>query len=202
MKIDIHFSLIAAAVTYIMWMSVGEDKIKKMEGKKIEDDDHKKRKGYWRVDCQSASKGKNKIFFLHNILISFSGLFLGLLCLVGGIIIIIIFFVMKDSDEFRGEMFWIYYGAEIVILTFAIMASVGAFVQIQKLSHSFNKPYKLDNLLSSITVFGSYVYAIFGILSSIISLFGPDGDLDIHSVLVFVQCALLLIQVSCQSKFF
>ena len=108
---------------------------------------------------------------------------------------------MKDSDEFRGEMFWIYYGAEIVILTFAIMASVGAFVQIQKLSHSFNKPYKLDNLLSSITVFGSYVYAIFGILSSIISLFGSDGDLDIHSVLVFVQCALLLIQVSCQSKF-
>ena len=38
-----------------------------------------------------------------------SGLFLGLLCLVGGIIIIIIFFVMKDSEEFRGEMFWIYY---------------------------------------------------------------------------------------------
>lgn len=57
MKIDIHFSLIAAAVTYIMWKSVGEDKIKKMEGKKLEDDDFKKRKGYWRVDCQSASKG-------------------------------------------------------------------------------------------------------------------------------------------------
>ena len=57
MKIDIHFSLIAAAVTYIMWKSVGEDKIKKMEGKKLDDDDFKKRKGYWRVDCQSASKG-------------------------------------------------------------------------------------------------------------------------------------------------
>ena len=58
MKIDIHFSLIAAAVTYIMWQSVGEDKIKKMEGKKLEDEDSmKKRKGYWRVDCQSASKG-------------------------------------------------------------------------------------------------------------------------------------------------
>ena len=58
MKIDIHFSLIAAAVTYIMWKSVGEDKMKKIEGKKIDDDDFKKRKGYWRVDCQSASKGK------------------------------------------------------------------------------------------------------------------------------------------------
>ena len=60
-----------------------------------------------------------------------SGLFLGLLCLVGGIIIIIIFFVMKDSEEFRGEMFWIYYGAEIVIMSFAILASVGAFVQVR-----------------------------------------------------------------------
>ena len=37
---------------------------------------------------------------------------------------------MKDSEEFRGEMFWIYYGAEIVIMTFAIIASVGAFVQV------------------------------------------------------------------------
>jgi len=179
----VEYSLIAAAVTYIMWKSVGEDKIKKMEGKKLDDDDFKKRKGYWRVDCQSASKG----------------LFLGLLCLVGGIIIIIIFFVMKDSEEFRGEMFWIYYGAEIVILTFAIVASVGAFVQIQKLSHSYNKPYKLDNLLSSITVFGSYVYAIFGVLSSLVSILNPQGDLNIQSVLVFVQCALLLVQVSSQS---
>ena len=131
---------------------------------------------------------------------TYLGLFLGLLCLVGGIIIIIIFFVMKDSEEFRGEMFWIYYGAEIVILTFAIVASVGAFVQIQKLSHSYNKPYKLDNLLSSITVFGSYVYAIFGVLSSLVSILNPQGDLNIQSVLVFVQCALLLVQVSSQSK--
>ena len=64
MKIDIHFSLIAAAVTYIMWKSVGEDKIKKMEGKKLDDDDFKKRKGYWRVDCQSASKGTHYNFIL------------------------------------------------------------------------------------------------------------------------------------------
>ena len=86
-KIELHFSLIAAAVTYIMWKNVGNDKIQKMEGggKKLKSADSnvrmdpKKQRGYWRVDCQSASKG----------------LFLGLLCLVGGIIILIIFFVMK-----------------------------------------------------------------------------------------------------------
>ena len=57
-----------------MWRSVGEDKIKKMEGKKIDEvgsigssvsfllltlqePNGKKRRGYLRVDCQSASKG-------------------------------------------------------------------------------------------------------------------------------------------------
>ena len=68
----------------------------------------KKRRGYLRVDCQSASKG----------------LFLGLLCLVGGIIILIIFFVMKDSPEYKGQMFWIYSGAEIVIFTLSIFIGV------------------------------------------------------------------------------
>ena len=107
-KIELHFSLIAAAVLYIMWKNVGQEKIHRIEGKSMKEDpnpmDSKKRRGteknysqflyqfwkfffvsgYWRVDCQSASKG----------------LFLGLLCLVGGIIILIIFFVMKVSITF------------------------------------------------------------------------------------------------------
>merc|ERR1712223_1915383 len=146
-KIDIHFSLIAAAVTYIMWRSVGDDKIKKMEGKKIDEEPSgKKRRGYLRVDCQSASKG----------------LFLGLLCLVGGIIILIIF------------------------------SALAAFVQIQKLSHSFNVPYDLDTLLSSITVTGSYIYGVFGMLASIFSIS------ETRSMVVFAQCALLVIQVTMQ----
>merc|ERR1711981_1170599 len=100
-----------------------------MEGKRLHKEDNgtldvKKRRGYWRVDCQSASKG----------------LFLGLLCLVGGIIILIIFFVMKDTPEFADEMFWIFSGAELAILTLAIVGCVGGFIQVQKLSHSFQKP--------------------------------------------------------------
>ena len=103
-KIELHFSLIAAAVTYIMWKHVGDDHINSANTtdanaeKKLKELDAaaaaanvgpngtKKRgsaTGYWRVDCQSASKG----------------LFLGLLCLVGGVIILIIFFVMKVRKE-------------------------------------------------------------------------------------------------------
>ena len=130
------------------------------------------------MDCQSASKG----------------LFLGLLCLVGGIIILIIFFVMKDSPEYKGQMFWIYSGAEIIILTLSIISALAAFVQIQKLSHSFNVPYDLDTLLSSITVTGSYIYGVFGMLAAVFSIS------ETRSVVVFVQCALLVIQVTMQGE--
>ena len=130
------------------------------------------------MDCQSASKG----------------LFLGLLCLVGGIIILIIFFVMKDSPEYKGQMFWIYSGAEIIILTLSIISALAAFVQIQKLSHSFNVPYDLDTLLSSITVTGSYIYGVFGMLASVFSIS------ETRSMIVFAQCALLVVQVTMQGK--
>jgi len=173
----VEYSLIAAAVTYVMWRSVGQDKMHKLEGKKLdeEESDHKKRK-YWRVDCQSASKG----------------LFLGLLCLVGGIIILIIFFVMKDNPEFKGQMFWIYSGAEILILSLCAIASLAGFVQIQKLSHSFTSPYDLDDLLSTMTLTGSYIFAIFSILAAIMSIN------QLTSMVVFSQNALLLVQVTLQ----
>ncbi len=87
LKLELHFSLIAAAVAYVMWRSVGKMKkagdFQSRLHKHINDDmhtlDHHRPKSYWRVDCQSASKG----------------LFLGLLSLVAGIVILIIFFVMK-----------------------------------------------------------------------------------------------------------
>jgi hypothetical protein len=177
----VEYSLIAAAVTYIMWKNVGNDKIQKMEGKKfpkeVDQIDSKKRR-YWRVDCQSASKG----------------LFLGLLCLVGGIIILIIFFVMKDTPEFADEMFWIFSGAELVILSLASVGCIGGFIQVQKLSHSFQKPYELDTLLSTVTTMGAYFYAIFSMIAA--GVFLPT--LDTKTIMVFTQSALLFIQVTFQ----
>ena len=90
--------------------------------------------------------------------------------------------------------FQIYSGAEIIILTLSIISALAAFVQIQKLSHSFNVPYDLDTLLSSITVTGSYIYGVFGMLASLFSIS------ETRSVVVFVQCALLVIQVTMQGK--
>lgn len=91
LKLELHFSLIAAAVAYVMWRSVGklkkngeyQSRLHKHIATDIHTLDHHRPKSYWRVDCQSASKG----------------LFLGLLSFVAGIIVLIIFFVMKVSPQ-------------------------------------------------------------------------------------------------------
>ena len=83
---------------------------------------------------------------------------------------------------------------EIIILALSIISALAAFVQIQKLSHSFNVPYDLDTLLSSITVTGSYIYGVFGMLASIFSIS------ETRSMVVFAQCALLVIQVTMQGE--
>ena len=93
-------------------------------------------------------------------------------------------------------MFWIFTGAEIAILTLAIVACVTGFVQIQKLSHSFRKPYDLDNLLSNVTIVGAYIYAIFSIISAGVTV----HTLETKNIIVLIQNILLLIQVSCQGK--
>ena len=94
-------------------------------------------------------------------------------------------------------MFWIFTGAEIAILTLAIFGCVGGFVQVQKLSHSFRQPYDLDELLASVTIVGAYIYAIFSMIAASVSILAA---LDTKTLLVFIQNALLLVQVSCQGK--
>ena len=80
-------------------------------------------------------------------------------------------------------MFWIFTGAEIAILSLAIIGCVSGFVQIQKLSHSFRKPYDLDNLLSSVTIVGAYIYAIFSIIAAGINI----ETLDTKNIVVMIQ---------------
>lgn len=84
----------------------------------------------------------------------------------------------------------------MLILTFAIVGCIGGFIQVQKLSHSFQKPYELDKLLSSVTIFGVYIYAIFSLIASGVRL----PTMDTKTIVVFVQNCLLLLQVSFQGN--
>ncbi len=93
-------------------------------------------------------------------------------------------------------MFWIFSGAEIAILSLAAVGCIGGFVQVQKLSHSERRPYDLDKLLSSVTIVGAYIYAIFGMIAAGVNL----ASLDTKTIVVFLQNVLLFFQVSLQGE--
>ena len=45
-------------------------------------------------------------------------------------------------------MFWIFSGTEMTILALSAIGCIGGFVQVQKLSHSFQRPYDLGLFLN------------------------------------------------------
>ncbi|XP_032795796.2 proton channel OtopLc isoform X1 [Daphnia magna] len=191
LKLELHFSLIAAAVAYIMWRSVGQLKKNGVFQSRLHkqltsvpDDinntlDPHRPKGHWRVDCQGASKG----------------LFLGLLSLVAGIIVLIIFFVMKDNVDFRPDLFWLCTGTQVTVLALATVFNAIGFIQLPKLSLSLHKPLHLDVLLANITTYGVFIYAIFGLIV------GGTNLSDQKHVMIFVSNGLLLIQATMQGMF-
>jgi hypothetical protein len=64
MKVEIHFSLIAAAVTYVMWKNVGKAKAKRDLGMKalISDDDtlDARKRGHFRVNIFYLFQSKSR----------------------------------------------------------------------------------------------------------------------------------------------
>ncbi|KAB7507247.1 Otopetrin-1 [Armadillidium nasatum] len=175
----IQYSLIAASVTYIMWCNVGKERLRKLGNscKAISESSIEKRsKGHWKVDCRSSSKG----------------LFLGLLVLVGGIVILIIFFVMKNQNDFRENLFWMSNGTMMIIFSLSIIATIFGFIQIPKLSVTTTQPLDLDRLLLSVTVIGVYIFSIFGMIVGGIEYNNSE------KLATFCSNTLLLIQVSLQ----
>ncbi|CAG0923573.1 unnamed protein product [Notodromas monacha] len=181
LKVEIHFSLIAAAVTYVMWKNVGKAKAKREIGMKslLSGDDtlDSRKRGHFRVDCQSSSKG----------------LFLGLLCLVGGIVVLIIFYVMKEHVDDKEQLYMMYGVTQVTIVALGAVAAFLGLFQLPRLALSGKKPMDLDRLLASTVVIGVYVFAIFGVIVGLSNI----DDLS-HSLLVGLQGAQIL-QVSLQS---
>jgi len=128
--------------------------------------------GSWAVDCGGASKG----------------LFLGLLCLVTGIVVIIIFLVVKEEEDFPAEtVFWMTSGTLMAILTITFWMTVGGLVQIRKLSIVGRSMTHLDSILTTVTVLGVQLYTVFGIMVGAVGIITDDGIVPEGQLLTSVQ---------------
>ncbi|XP_054261038.1 proton channel OtopLc-like isoform X2 [Macrosteles quadrilineatus] len=202
----IQFSLIAAGVTYVMGRNVGRDRISKKKSfhKKAfinNNNNNNNNNGVCKsanncdmdphymnpqIDCTGASKG----------------LFLGILCLVAGIVVIIIFLVVKDDEGFPSEtLFWMITGTLAGILAISCIMTILGLVQIRKLSLTGRGPTTLDSLLSTATLSGVQLYSVFGVVvgaATVAVAANHSREQRTHAMLLIVS-GLQLVQSAAQS---
>ncbi|XP_071559378.1 proton channel OtopLc isoform X2 [Temnothorax americanus] len=175
----VQFSLIAAAVTFVMGQNVGRSRLTKQKFHGSKD-----LSSHSRVGCDGSSKG----------------LFLGILCMVAGIVVILIFLVVREDENFpSATLSWLTCGTLIGILTLSSLMTASGLVQVRQISVVMRAPAALDSLLSNVSLFGVQLYSVFTIVVCACSLAMSDQDetedtrarhimLLSMSILQLVQC--------------
>ncbi|XP_063992249.1 proton channel OtopLc-like [Diachasmimorpha longicaudata] len=183
----VQFSLIAAAVTFVMGQNVGKSRYS-----------HKPQKfhgikdvaSHTRIGCDSSSKG----------------LFLGILSMTAGIVVILIFLVVREDDNFPpATLSWLTTGTLIGILALSGMMTASGLVQVRQMSIVSRTPPSHDNILSNLSLFGVQLYCVFTIVVCCCALVSRkmedqiDGDTRSRYVMLLTASVLQLVQCFAQS---
>ncbi|KAG1693948.1 Proton channel OtopLc [Nymphon striatum] len=97
------------------------------------------RRYYFRIDCRGSSKG----------------LFAGLFLLIGNIIVIVLFYVLRSKEEYEFQVYLATLGSYGIILLLGIIGvTIGYFTVRNGLSESFHRKSRIDSLLSSVSLTG------------------------------------------------
>ncbi|XP_058800894.1 proton channel OtopLc-like isoform X2 [Phymastichus coffea] len=157
----VQFSLIAAAVAFVMGRNVGRS------GRLLRKKLHGARDAPGaRLGCDSSSKG----------------LFLGILCMVAGIVVILIFLVIREDEHFTpATLSWLTCGSLAGILSLSSLVTCSGLLQVRRMSVVSAAPAQLDSLLSNVALFGVQLYSVFTIVvcaCSLHSLEDADGRAD------------------------
>lgn len=149
----IKFSWLGCAIFYTIWSSLSnrrssyssdKDDNFSMAAKKLKTDTFSTytktgRRHYFRIDCRGSSKG----------------LFAGLFLLVGNIIVIVLFFVLRTKKEFEYQIYFATIGSYGAMLLLAVIAvTIGYIVIRNNLSESFYRKNKIDDVLSTVNLTG------------------------------------------------
>ncbi|XP_059480652.1 proton channel OtopLc-like isoform X2 [Neocloeon triangulifer] len=178
----VQFCVISAAVTYVMGLKVGQRRHIFKGGSKGSSSSCS-----GSVDCNSSSRG----------------LFLGLLCVVAGVVVIIVFFVVKGDPNFPQHLpFWLSIGTQGSILALAAALSLVGIAQVRRLASSACEPPRIDRLLSKVSAFGVVSYSIFSLAAGVgrvLEMQRTDAPEDGRAGALIAYCAVQLLHVALQS---
>lgn len=177
----VQYSLIAAAMVYIFWQNPDWDHRSKRtssyEGDKPEDP--KKAAPKKKIDCKGSSKG----------------LFLGLLVLVAGLIIMILFFVLNKDHDLGFDTLFAVIVMHCGVLGTSTMAVMLGLCQIQHLRFRFRRSRRLSDLVQGSAVLSVFA---FGTVSMIV---GGTDLFDTKMMVLFIDGALMVFHAAIQSLF-
>ncbi|XP_014483556.1 PREDICTED: uncharacterized protein LOC106749032 isoform X3 [Dinoponera quadriceps] len=186
----IEYSLIGAAVIYVMWKHIGrhprwphqaeadlERRLEAMLSRRAVALAHA---GHARVDCVGASKG----------------LFFGLLLLVGSLICLILFFVLIHHPELGLLAIYLADVSHCVLMALSIVAIIVGFIRVQSLKFKAEEQSDLNDILLRVSAFGLFVYAVFSVIAGSLAAFTHEPNL-----LVMVTGLLSVAQVVLQMLF-
>ncbi|XP_068627618.1 proton channel OtopLc isoform X2 [Battus philenor] len=204
----IEYSLIGAAVIYVMWKHIGrypsvandEDLERRLEAvlSRRAAALAAAQRGN-RVDCAGASKG----------------LFCGLLLLVASLICLILFFVLIRHQELKRLSIYLADVSHCALMVLSILAILIGFIRGRKLKWSANPPScteplrrvqslkfrseeqsDLNDILLRVSAFGLFVYAVFSVIAGGMGAFTHEPNL-----LVMITGCLSVLQVVLQLLF-
>ncbi|KAL0268551.1 UNVERIFIED_CONTAM: hypothetical protein PYX00_010452 [Menopon gallinae] len=183
----IEYSLIGAAVIYIMWRHIGR------QPRYVEEDlEHRlevmlshravalARAQHGRVDCVGASKG----------------LFFGLLLLVGSLICLILFFVLIQHQHLGLLAIYLADASHCALMILSIFAIIIGFIRVRSLKFKSDEQSDLNDILLRVSAFGLFIYAVFSVIAGALNAFTHEPNF-----LVMVTGALAILQVVLQLLF-
>ncbi|GAB6020890.1 hypothetical protein CHUAL_003535 [Chamberlinius hualienensis] len=125
------------------------------------------------------------------------GIFIGLLLLVGGVVVLVMYLILRGQPQFNHDSVWVINGTLCLILAVAIMSTLAGFLKLQGTPYLRMPPSlsALDDYLTSITTIGPLLYSLLGVIVS-----ASHISTNAH-LLVLAHSGLLLIQVTLQNVY-
>lgn len=177
----VEYSLIGAAVLYVMWKNIGKDPV--FHGNPEYEDGLSRASSVQtlpKMNCAGSSKG----------------LFFGLLILVIATICLIVFFVLIENERYSLLAIFLSDVSHSAIMVMTIFTIIIGFFRIKQLKFQADRTDHLRDILLTVAAYGLYVYAMFGIIAGTLS---PKDY--VPNLLVMVTSCLTIVQVTLQSLF-
>ncbi|XP_052085809.1 proton channel OtopLc-like [Mytilus californianus] len=175
----IEYSVICAGILYVMWKNIGVRE--KLVIRESEDKEENRQRHKMSVDCSGSSRG----------------LFLGIFVFVGMVCSMIVFYVISKHDPDAKHTAIIVHTTEIIILSLAMAAIIGAAVSMRDLRFIWKTKDMLEETLILVSMTGLYMFSMFSLIAAFFYKDTTKGVLMIivHILMICVATAQTIFMI-------